>query len=128
MLGIAALLSQTFVLLVHRPLSAAPMDLEMGADCSMMAGAGATTPAPDDRPADDKAPRKAPPVCPICQALHLSSLFVPPTAPITLASLELVGVVGFPRDHAPPASACNESARARAPPAMVAPLVSTASI
>jgi hypothetical protein len=129
-LGVWALLSQTVVILIHRPPSAAPADpaatmaMAMGPDCPMMMGDQAGgAPAPAD---SDKAPvRKAPPVCPICQSLQANGLFVAPAQPMMPVALRVVVAVALPARSQPPATHTNEQARSRAPPAFVPRLIAT---
>ncbi|MBI3515661.1 MAG: hypothetical protein HY060_16625 [Proteobacteria bacterium] len=126
-LGVLALLSQTLVLLIHRPPAAAPVDMAMamtmGPDCPMIMGdADAAPSAPADT---DKAPRKRAPVCPICQSLHLSSVFVSAVQPVALAALSVVAVIGLTLDSRPPVTATNERARSRAPPTIERPSITT---
>lgn len=119
-LGVLALLSQTFVLVTHRPPSAMAdgqamaMTMAMGPDCPMVMD---DRPAPPDPQDDaDKAPRKAPPVCPICQSLQLSGLFVVPVHPVTMAALRVVVLLGSVPETRSRETATNERARSRAPP------------
>jgi hypothetical protein len=123
LLGVLALLSQTFVLLVHRPPSAAPADtamaMAMGPDCPMMMdGAATSPPAPDQSDDIGSKPHKAPPVCPICQSLQLSSVFVTPVHPVIFAALSVVTVRGLVDAAQRAETVTNERARSRAPPSV----------
>jgi len=115
-LGVFALLSQTFVLLTHRPPSTTTgglaMAMTMGPDCPMVMD-DQPAPASDDT---DKAPRKAPPLCPICQSLQLHGLFVMPVHPVTMAALSVAVLLGSLPETRPPETVTNERARSRAPP------------
>ncbi len=134
-LGVLALLSQTLVILVHRPPSALPVDhaamghaamghatmamaMTMGPDCPMLAG-DAPAPAPD------KPARKAPPVCPICQSLQLSGSFLLPAQVAVPAPQPVVVALEAPRKPLEPAVLINERARSRAPPAVLDSLTAT---
>jgi hypothetical protein len=129
MLGMLAMLSQTLVLLIHRPASLAPADLAMtmtmGPDCPMVtdgtAGDAQTTEgqATEGQNAPDgsgKLPHKAPPVCPICQSLQLSSLVMLPVHAISLVVLTVVALTETTAAARLPETVTNERARSRAPP------------
>jgi hypothetical protein len=123
LLGVLALLSQTFVLLVHRPpsavLAATAMAMAMGPDCPMMMdGTAMNPPTPDKSDDTDSKPRKAPPVCPICQSLQLSGLFVTPVHPVIFAALSVVTVRGLVEAAQRTETVTNERARSRAPPSL----------
>jgi hypothetical protein len=119
LLAVFAILSQTIVLLVHRPPSAAPIDLEMTAAMGPLCTMGAEdVPASDPNDAD-KAPRKSPPICPICQSLQLSSHFMPPVPAVPVpAHVVVAAALGVVGDQPASAFSINHHARPRAPPAM----------
>jgi DUF2946 family protein len=74
-LGLAAILSQTFVLLFHHPAGAMTM-----AGPALVAGHHHAQADPRSPASGGKAPASMPPHCPICLALHVLGGFVPPTA------------------------------------------------
>jgi hypothetical protein len=118
-LGVLALLSHTLVILIHRPPQAAPVDaamvMAMGPDCPMVMDGGDAAPAPGDA---DKAPRKRVPVCPICQTLQATGLFVAPHQPVIVVASRSIVTVASTRPSQPRPITINERARPRAPPAI----------
>src|SRR5690349_11019727 len=79
-LAVFALLSQTLIILIHRPSTAMLTDAQLAVTieptCPMVLG-GSPTPASDE---PGKAPERKPsPVCPICQSLQLSGVFLQPS-------------------------------------------------